>query len=48
LLDALAAVVLAAAILASFYWDQQVPKVVLPLAGAALIIYFWVSRWRAQ
>jgi hypothetical protein len=48
LLDALAVVVFAAAVLVSLYWDQQVLKVVLPLAGVVLIIYLWVTRWRAQ
>jgi hypothetical protein len=47
LLDAFAAVVLAAAVLVSLYWSAML-NVILPLAGAVLIIYLWVTRWRTQ
>ena len=45
LLDALAVVVFAATVLVSLYWSEM-RNVILPLAGAALVVYLWVTRWR--
>jgi hypothetical protein len=45
-LDALLITVVVGATLVALYLDRTQWNVILPLSGAALIVYFWVRRFR--